>query len=101
MSDDVTCSGRRLFLVMFFLFLEDAYARTTVHFCEGACLRFLTRRVLLARSFYSGFVLRFRNSASRSITRSDSDARLARNGHDLNEPDVICGGGQFGSLDDS
>ncbi len=43
----------------------------------------------------------FRNSASRSITRSDSDARLARNGHGLNEPDVVCGGGQFGSLDES
>jgi hypothetical protein len=42
----------------------------------------------------------FRNSASRSITRSECDARLARNGLGLSEPDVICrSGGQFGSLD--
>jgi len=94
-------SFQRVFLAVPALFLEVAYARTTVHVCEGACLRFLRRRVLLALAF----PLQLRPAISVTLhpapLRSESDARLVRNGLGLSEPGVICGAGQFGSLDHS
>ena len=76
---------------MHFLFLEDTYARTTGKvsvrepasgFCEEACSVHLS--ILTPASSCD-----FRNSASRSIARSDSDARLARDGPCLNEPERL------------
>jgi hypothetical protein len=55
-------------------------------YCEEACS--VHPKILTPASSCD-----FRNSASRSIARSDSDARLARNGPCLNEPErfVVAG----------
>jgi hypothetical protein len=86
---------------MLFPLLEDIYARTAVYFCEGACLRFLGRRVLFTRAF------RLRLRPVISVTLHPAPLHVATVMRDrpvglsLNEPDVTCVGGQFGSLDES
>jgi hypothetical protein len=91
-----------VFFAAFFLFLEDAYARTTGQICPREPASGFSLEACFAHpsTWTPASSCDFRNSASRSSSRSACDARNAREGQCSIEPEAICGDGQFGSPDE-